>query len=268
MVEDDGSTGLATGPASASTSTSSTASTSTEETATDSSGSSDSSTSASTSTTSGTTGPTGSSSESGSETTGTATHCLLEEFDAAPGLPLWFSFSDGVPLPSVEGGQLLLEVQSPEGPSTAGLRTNIPADFSLGSARAILTEVPSLSVATTAFSLNDEVFGSMDGRTFGVVDGMVRIQQTVDGVGTLLASDPIDEDALPLEFAFVLGADGAELSFVVMRGDGTQEELYTEPAPDWLDDAYVSLDVGNPSSSPTLGITRFDLVELCADGLK
>lgn len=181
-----------------------------------------------------------------------------------PGLPFWFSFADNALPVSVLAGQLVLEAQSIGGPATAGLRTNIPADFSLGSARAVLTELPSLSVATTAFSLNDEVFGSQDGRTFGVVDGMIRLGQTIDGVEMLLYSQPIGDGGLPLEFAFVLESDGAELSFVVTRGDGTQEQLYAESAPDWLEDAYVSLDVGNPSANPTDGVTRFDLVELCA----
>lgn len=216
------------------------------------------------------TGSTGSSSDSGSETTGPPSNCLLEEFDTPPELPIWFSFSDNVPPPVVIAGQLVLAVESDDGPAFAGIRTNTPADFRLGSARAVLTEVPSLSVATTGFSLNDDVFGTINGRTFGVRDGMIRLEGiSSEGVGgsTLLASVAIGPEQLPLELAFVLEGDGGDLTFFI-TSNGVQEQFYTEPAPDWLDDAYVSLDAGNPSTDPTNGVTRFELVELCADGLR
>ncbi len=267
VVDDGASTGLSTGPDDTATSAGPTGSTTASGTTGGSSdGSSGSSTSPGSSTGSST-GTTGSSSDSGRETTGGPSNCLLEAFDELPGLPIWFAFSDSPAPVTVENGELVLEVQSMAGPALAGLRTNIPADFSQGHIRAVLTEVPELSVATTAFALNDEVFGNTHGRTFGIRDGMIRIEQLSDGAITLLATEPLGANGLPVELVFEVGGDGSDLNYLVIRDDGAETQLYTEATPDWLDDAYVSLDAGNPSTDPTDGITRFDLVEVCGDGL-
>ena len=202
-------------------------------------------------------------------TTGGA-ECLVNEFDVLPSLPEWFVYSNSVTAPSVAGSELLLPVDAEDaggGFAFAGIRTDSPTDLS-GSARveAVVTALAEHPQATTALAISDAVIDVQNSIAVTIVGDMLRVERFEDGDVQVLADQPFTSALLPVT-AEITTADG-QVTFSGTTGS-FRVDLISIDTPEWFDTAYVSLDVGNPTTDDPEGTPRFDRIEVCPapDGL-
>lgn len=210
---------------------------------------------------------------SGSTDTGSTTggpECLANEFDVLPSLPEWFIYSNSVTAPSVAAGELLLPIDAEDGEGSvafAGIRTDAPADLS-GSARveAVVTALAEHPQATTALAISDAVIDVQNSIAVTIVGDLLRVERFEDGGVQVLAEQPFVSALLPVT-AEITTLDG-QVTFSGSTG-GLRLDLVSIDTPEWFDDAYISLDVGNPTSDNPQGVPRFDRIEVCPapDGL-
>lgn len=205
----------------------------------------------------------------GSTDTGSTTggpECLVDEFDVLPALPEWFVYSNSQTLPTAEDGQLLLPIDLEDGEfAFAGLRTDNPRDFSgTASAEVVITNLPGLSQATTALAINDETFNNQNSLAITIISGMLRVEQFEGGAVEVLATQPFEPGNVPLTLE--ISVVDAQVTFNA-TGPEIDEMLFQLNAPGWFSDAYVSIDVGNPTTEEPAGVPRFDRIEVCGGPL-
>ncbi len=201
------------------------------------------------------------STETGSTTGGPA--CLVNEFDVLPSLPEWFVYSNSGTAPSIEMGELLLPIDAAKNATVAfaGIRTDSPTDLS-GSARieAVVTALAEHPQATTALAINAGVIDVQASIALTIVGDLLRVELFEDDAVQVLAEQPFTSAVLPVTAEITI--EGGQVTF---SGSTTsfRVDLVSIDIPEWFDAAYVSLDVGNPTSDDPQGVPRFDRIEVC-----
>lgn len=194
--------------------------------------------------------------ESNSDTS--ADGCTEEEFNVPPG-PEWFDYGDQAQ-PSIDSGHMVLNPGPGGGPSNAGLRSLFGNNFTDADVRLEVTSVPDDAEVTTSLQFADSELPPTGTVALVILGGEVIAQTTTntDGPVTILYGSAEVEPPLTLR----LKVDEDELEMIVESAGG-DISLATVTTPDWMVDATVSVNVGNPSTEAPEGVTLIDSFRVC-----